>query len=136
MQNTFSQSGNDSKWFLKKSFSIEVETPPLHGKIHLKFPFDYLHPSLRMAARQNGTQISISHFVEINSSGRFGKHKSISSIAIAITCHSIPLLEDVNWSKKKCQQFIMQRQYWQPVPLCIDPIKTSTNQYCPSYPLT
>ena len=73
---------------------------PLHGKIHLKFPFDYLHPSLSMAARQNGTQTSISHFVEINSSGRFGKHKSISSIAIAITCHSIPLLEDVDWSKK------------------------------------
>ena len=100
MQNTFSQSGNDSKWFLKKSFFRISMCNPLHGKIHLKFPFDYLHPSLSMAARQNGTQTSISHFVEINSSGRFGKHKSISSIAIAITCHSIPLLEDVDWSKK------------------------------------
>ena len=46
----------------------------------------------RMAARQNGAQTSTSHFVEIKSSGRFGKHKSISSIAIAVTCHYIPYL--------------------------------------------
>ena len=43
MQNTFSQSGNDSKWFLKKILFqnryVELETPPLHGKTHLKFPF-------------------------------------------------------------------------------------------------
>ena len=48
MQNTFSQSGNDSKWFLKKSIFqnryVALETPsrpplPLHGKNHLKFPF-------------------------------------------------------------------------------------------------
>ena len=47
MQNTFSQSGNDSKWFLKKSFfkigmwhSRPPRDPlPLHGKCHLKFPF-------------------------------------------------------------------------------------------------
>ena len=47
MQNTFSQSGNDSKWFLKKSFfkigkwhsRPPRDPPPLHGKCHLKFPF-------------------------------------------------------------------------------------------------
>ena len=47
MQNTFSQSGNDSKWFFKKSFfrigmwhSRPPRDPsPLHGKYHLKFPF-------------------------------------------------------------------------------------------------
>ena len=44
MQNTFSQSGNDSKWFLKNCFSeyrnrTWDHPPPLHGKIHLKFPF-------------------------------------------------------------------------------------------------
>ena len=47
MQNTFSQSGNDSKWFLIKSFfKIGIwhsrpprDHPPLHGKCHLKFPF-------------------------------------------------------------------------------------------------
>ena len=54
----------------------------------------------RMAARQNGAQTSTSHFVEIKSSGRFGKHKSISSIAIAVPCHYKTLLEEVNWSKK------------------------------------
>ena len=53
MQNTFSQSGNDSKWFLKQfifqNSYVALETPsrppPLHGKCHLKFPFwffDYL----------------------------------------------------------------------------------------------
>ena len=43
MQNTFSQSGNDSKWFSKKSFfrigMWKSRPPPLHGKKHLKFPF-------------------------------------------------------------------------------------------------
>ena len=47
MQNTFSQSGNDSKWFLTKiifqNSLMANETPsrppPLHGKCHLKFPF-------------------------------------------------------------------------------------------------
>ena len=42
MQNTFSQSGNDSKWFLKKIIFqnryVELETP-LHGENHPKFPF-------------------------------------------------------------------------------------------------
>ena len=47
MQNTFSQSGNDSKWFSNKSFfricmwhsRPPRDPPPLHGKYHLKFPF-------------------------------------------------------------------------------------------------
>ena len=48
MQNTFSQSGNDSKWFLTKIIFqnryVALETPSrpppsLHGKCHLKFPF-------------------------------------------------------------------------------------------------
>ena len=47
MQNTFSQSGNDSKWFFKKIFfrigMWHLRPPrdpsPLHGKCHLKFPF-------------------------------------------------------------------------------------------------
>ena len=51
MQNTFSQSGNDSKWFLKKSFfqnmNVELETPPTFmEKTILNFHFDYLTPSL------------------------------------------------------------------------------------------
>ena len=44
MQNTISQSGNDSKWFLKKIIFqnryVELETPPpFMEKKHLKFPF-------------------------------------------------------------------------------------------------
>ena len=46
MQNTFSQSGNDSKWFKKNHFQkryVALETPPRPppppGKCHLKFPF-------------------------------------------------------------------------------------------------
>ena len=53
MQNTFSQSGNDSKWFLTKIIFqnryVALETPsrpppPLHGKCHLKFPFWFFAP--------------------------------------------------------------------------------------------
>ena len=52
MQNTFSQSGNDSKWFLTKIIFqnryVAIETPsrppPLHGKSHLKFPFWLFEP--------------------------------------------------------------------------------------------
>ena len=50
MQNTFSQSGNDSKWFSKKSFfrigMWNSRPPPFMEKTILNFHFDYLHPSL------------------------------------------------------------------------------------------
>ena len=52
MQNTFSQSGNDSEWFLTKIIFqnryVALETglnpTPLHGKCHLKFPFWFFEP--------------------------------------------------------------------------------------------
>ena len=60
MQNTFSQSGNDSKWFLKKSFfkiagkRDPLETPPsFMANAILNFHFDYLTPSLSRTIRQN-----------------------------------------------------------------------------------
>ena len=52
----FSQSGNDSKWFLKKSFfkigmwhsrPPRDPPPPFMGNTILNFHFDYWHPSLR-----------------------------------------------------------------------------------------
>ena len=50
MQNTFSQSGNDSKWFLKNIiFQNRVwnsRPPPLYGKNILNFLFDYWINSL------------------------------------------------------------------------------------------
>ena len=52
MQNTFSQSGNDSKWFLKKSFfrigmwNSRPLPPPFTEKNILNFHFDYLNTSL------------------------------------------------------------------------------------------
>ena len=54
MQNTFSQSGNDSKWFLKKSFfKIGMwhsrpprAPPPFMANAILNFHFDFLNPSL------------------------------------------------------------------------------------------
>ena len=55
MQNTFSQSGNDSKWFLKKSFfkiaKWQTRPPrdpptPFMANAILNFHFDYPHPSL------------------------------------------------------------------------------------------
>ena len=55
MQNTFSQSGNDSKWFLKKSFfkigkwhpRPPRDPPPFMANAILNFHFDYLTTSLR-----------------------------------------------------------------------------------------
>ena len=55
MQNTFSQSGNDSKWFSKKSFfrigmwhsRPPRDPPPFMANTILNFHFDYLNPSLR-----------------------------------------------------------------------------------------
>ena len=59
MQNTFSQSGNDSKWFSKKSFfrigmwhsrpPRDPPPPPFMANTILNFHFDYPHPSLRKA---------------------------------------------------------------------------------------
>ena len=50
MQNTFSQSGNDSKWFLKKSFfkigMWHSRPPPFMANTILNFHFDYRHTSL------------------------------------------------------------------------------------------
>ena len=51
---TFSQAGNDSKWFLKKSFfKIGMwhsrpprDPPPLMANAILNFHFDFLTPSL------------------------------------------------------------------------------------------
>ena len=54
MQNTFPQSGNDSKWFLKKSFfKIGMwhsrpprDPPPFMANAIFNFHFDFLNPSL------------------------------------------------------------------------------------------
>ena len=55
MQNSFSQSGNDSKWFLIKIIFqnryMALETPlrpppPFMANAILNFHFDFLHPSL------------------------------------------------------------------------------------------
>ena len=63
MQNTFSQSGNDSKWFLKKSFfkigkwhsRPPRDPPPFMANAILNFHFDYLTPSLSC------TELAFSH---------------------------------------------------------------------------
>ena len=52
MQNTFSQSGNDSKWFFKKIIfqnrhvALETHPPSFMVNAILNFHFDYLNPSL------------------------------------------------------------------------------------------
>ena len=54
MQNTFSQSGNDSKWFLTKiifqnryvALETGLDPPPFMANAILNFHFDYLNPSL------------------------------------------------------------------------------------------
>ena len=53
-QNTFSQSGNDSKWFLTKiifqnrymALNPGLDPPPFMANAILNFHFDYLNPSL------------------------------------------------------------------------------------------
>ena len=63
MQNTFSQSGNDSKWFLKKSFfrisMWNSRPPPLHGKNHLKFPFWLFATFLYTRSRNNTNNVLV-----------------------------------------------------------------------------
>ena len=54
MQNTFSQSGNDSKWFLTKiifqnryvALETGLDPPPFMANAILNFHFDYLNSSL------------------------------------------------------------------------------------------
>ena len=60
MQNTFSQSGNDSKWFLTKIIFqnryVALETPrdppPFMANAILNFHFDFPHPSLTIFLRK------------------------------------------------------------------------------------
>ena len=68
MQNTFSQSGNDSKWFLKKSFfkigmwhsRTPRDPPPFMANAILNFHFDYVTPSLKkFANKDKETQVDI-----------------------------------------------------------------------------
>ena len=62
MQNTFSQSGNDSKWFSKKSFfrigMWNSRPPPFMAKTILNFHFDYWNPSLSYYHIKSGTSIT------------------------------------------------------------------------------
>ena len=55
MQNTFSQSGNDSKWFSKKSFfrigMWNSRPPPFMANTILNFHFDYWNTSLSCSNR-------------------------------------------------------------------------------------
>ena len=70
MQNTFSQSGNDSKWFLKKSFfkigkwhsRPPRDPPPFMANAILNFHFDYLTPSLNIFLCRLPGETSFSNF--------------------------------------------------------------------------
>ena len=69
MKNTFSQSGNDSKWFLKKSFfkigkwhsRPPRDPPPFMANAILNFHFDFLTPSLTANILLLGTLLLLSH---------------------------------------------------------------------------
>ena len=74
MQNTFSQSGNDSKWFLTKIICqngyVALETPfetppPFMANAILNFHFDFLNTSLmtRRASVQNEMKKLIAIFL-------------------------------------------------------------------------
>ena len=63
MQNTFSQSGNDSKWFLTKiifqnryvALKTPSRPPPFMANAILNFHFDFLNPSLTFTFSYLGT---------------------------------------------------------------------------------
>ena len=67
MQNTFSQSGNDSKWFLKKSFfkigmwhsRTPRDPPPFMANAILNFHFDFLTPSLTFIHRFDNDKVMV-----------------------------------------------------------------------------
>ena len=100
MQNTFSQSGNDSKWFLTKIIFqnryVALETPsrpppPFMANAILNFHFDFPHPSLRNTAGQSAKgdpQVEVHPKVLVlpsNPSGRI-----LASPAQATSKHLIP----------------------------------------------
>ena len=69
MQNTFSQSGNDSKWFSEKSFFRigmwnSRPPPPFMEKNHLKFPFWLIEYSPYIAHKNYDASImmSLTHY--------------------------------------------------------------------------
>ena len=73
MQNTFSQSGNDSKCFFKKIIFqnryVALETPkdppPFMAKSILNFHFDYLTPSLKILGKKGARVISVIGVIDV-----------------------------------------------------------------------
>ena len=68
MQNTFSHSGNDSKWFLTKiifqnryvALETGLDPPPFMANAILNFHFDFLNPSLRLSDKHTDRQTDTS----------------------------------------------------------------------------
>ena len=98
MQNTFEQSGIDSKMFLKKSFfrigtyryiHVELETPPpFMEKPILNFHFDYLNPSLSQTCCFIFV-LSSKYIAASLKLGRFPGHIVLSNFQLSLI---IPLL--------------------------------------------
>ena len=66
MQNTFPKSGNDSKWFSKKSFfrigMWNSSPPPFMEKNHLKFPFWLFESLPKQFCLRGGFDVPYSRF--------------------------------------------------------------------------
>ena len=89
MQNTFSQSGNDSKCFFKKiifqnryvALETGLDPPPFMANTILNFHFDYWHPSLTytadMPAMSNMSPPQEYSFVQLTFQ-RFCRHNPIA----------------------------------------------------------
>ena len=98
MQNTFSQSGNDSKWFLPKIIFqnryVALETPsrppPLHGKCHLKFPFWFSapFPYLKCVGQKGNNYLQLS----VQPSPNWHQCPPLSDLAPSLPSASPPVL--------------------------------------------
>ena len=101
MQNTFSQSGNDSKWFSKKSFfkigkwhsRPPRDPPPFMANAILNFHFDYLTPSLSFAIAN-----TISRFLFVRSDLPLTNHRSEK----LLFWFDYPLIFSFHKSKRFC----------------------------------
>ena len=96
MQNTFSQSGNDSKWFLRKIIFqnryVALKTPsrPLPSFMAntiLNFHFDYLNPSQTIITENKGFFFIRVHKT-VNNRRELGFNKRIAGcLGVFINCY-------------------------------------------------
>ena len=94
--------GSDSRWFWNNFFLQNTlmarETPPIHGKIHLKFPLWLFEPLPDMFSRETSQHTIV---FSCSSSQRLREQLHLIPITLNNYCSSRPLIIISHW-KKTC----------------------------------